>query len=1108
MATGYWREHNRDWIDPAVTIDPTLPRRLNAVWRRTISDGAGTKAVTEYEYDNKYTTGNVTQEKRWDSVKSATVPGLGTLSAANAQVLTRGYDTVGNLTQIYAPDIRTSIDYGSLPGVTGPGPYPTQVTYAAGTSLARTWDYVWHNRSGQLLSKTDVDNNIATTYTYDALGRPLTVKEAGERTTAIAYDDRNRRVTTSSDLFTLGDGKLQTIAQHDMLGRVIETRVSDGAGLTTTGSDGIKVTTDYIHTSGAPLKVVTSTPYRTRADTTLERTCTQFDRLGRPTAIGVFKGSTPPSNCAATANRTGLTGIAYIGNQTTITDPAGTKRVEFRDALGRLVQVTEDPGDDPKLNYVTTYNYDPLNNLRAVFQYGSYAAPGPSGPPVQSRSFAYSSLSRLRSATNPESGTISYTYDDAGNLKTRTDARSVSATYVYDDLQRPKTVTYSDTTPNVTYAYHTSAGTLDTANIGRLKSITSTSAIALYSSYDTLGRVTSMSQTIAGHPGTFTFANAYYLNDALKSQTYPSGRTVVYDVDDAGRVKRVSAGTRTYANMPSAAADAYAADGRLRQMILGNGLWETRDYQTPGMTTRFKLGMSAGTGERLELGYDYHATQNNGNLTGHTITRSGTTWTQTFGYDGVNRLETATETNGYNREFGYDAFGNRWLKSNTGRTAGDSHEPQSNVFAAATNRMTTSTVAYDAAGNQTMYTPHTLAYDAENQLKSMTHASSGSGTYLYDGQGRRVKKTWTPGGGTAQNTYYVYDIAGNLTAEYGTSSNPTPATLYPFTDMLGSVRAVTNAAGTVVECYDYLPFGRMLSSSDNSRSTSCHPLNPDTAFDSDVSQKFTGQIRDEETRLDYFNARYMSAPQGRFLSPDPLLISARLEDPQTWNRYAYGRNNPLKYTDPSGLFDSPAYRCTDEETACLNDEQRRILEASTIEVNGAQLSGEALYGELSEPQQNVFVNVTDRLASITVSDGTTALNQVSSLKGIDNDRVFANVVNGQLAESLGGSDEFRTVRGHEGYNHVSYKDTGVMLGNIQLGFNRSLTGVEIDLDIGNVAARNPFKLFIGAAVHGFEVFSNKAFGTRTNQDTIRRLLIGRPSIQTLTPSPDPGFNRP
>ncbi len=430
-----------------------------------------------------------------------------------------------------------------------------------------------------------------------------------------------------------------------------------------------------------------------------------------------------------------------------------------------------------------------------------------------------------------------------------------------------------------------------------------------------------MSQTIAGHPDTFTFAATYYLNGAAKTQTYPSGRTVSYGVDDAGRVTTVAAGTRTYADMTATVGHAYAPDGRLQQMKLGNNLWETRDYRTPGTTTRFLLGtskgtaMSPGASEHVALGYNYSGTANNGNLMSHTITRPGRTqpWTQEFTYDAANRLETAGETGGYDREFGYDRYGNRWVATNTGRTAGESHEPQSNVFAAATNRMTTSTVAYDAAGNQTLYSPHTLAYDAENRLKSMTHASSGSGTYLYDGEGWRVKKTWTPGGGTAADTYYVYDIAGNLAAEYGTASNSNPsppATLYPFTDMLGSVRAVTDANGAVIECYDYLPFGRMLSSSDNGRSASCHPSSPDTALDSKTSQKFTGQIRDAESRLDYFGARYMSVPQGRFLSPDPLMASASVRSPQSWNRYTYVNNNPIKYVDPTG-----AYICegTDEE---------------------------------------------------------------------------------------------------------------------------------------------------------------------------------------------------
>jgi hypothetical protein len=52
--------------------------------------------------------------------------------------------------------------------------------------------------------------------------------------------------------------------------------------------------------------------------------------------------------------------------------------------------------------------------------------------------------------------------------------------------------------------------------------------------------------------------------------------------------------------------------------------------------------------------------------------------------------------------------------------------------------------------------------------------------------------------------------------------------------------------------------------------------------------------------LDYFGARYYSGAQGRFLSVDPENASAKEEDPQSWNAYAYTRNNPLKYTDPDG----------------------------------------------------------------------------------------------------------------------------------------------------------------------------------------------------------------
>jgi RHS repeat-associated protein len=65
--------------------------------------------------------------------------------------------------------------------------------------------------------------------------------------------------------------------------------------------------------------------------------------------------------------------------------------------------------------------------------------------------------------------------------------------------------------------------------------------------------------------------------------------------------------------------------------------------------------------------------------------------------------------------------------------------------------------------------------------------------------------------------------------------------------------------------------------------------------------QFTEKERDAETGLDFFEARYFSGAQGRFTSPDPENANAMVSDPQSWNMYAYGRNNPLSYTDPDGL---------------------------------------------------------------------------------------------------------------------------------------------------------------------------------------------------------------
>jgi len=606
-----------------------------------------------------------------------------------------------------------------------------------------------------------------------------------------------------------------------------------------------------------------------------------------------------------------------------IIDPANKIRDEVRDALGRLVTVVEAA---PTKNYSTTYTYDPLDNLLGVTQ------------GAQTRSFAYDSLGRLREAKNPEWTNPStqqkvpttYAYYASGDLRTRTDPNGKTTTYVYDALHRITSKTYSDSTPPATYAYYQTNET--PPNIGQLKSVSSTVATTTYSLYDALSRVKTSTQTIAGLSGNYEFGYEWYLNNALKQTRYPSGRLVNYDVDDAGRVNLVCGGscassTDTLADMRETETDIttpYAPDGRLLQMKLGNGVFEKRDYQKPGTETAYDLRPTLNGTPLLRLEYDFDASDNNGNVIGHRIINGSTTWTQTFEYDELNRLSVAWENvagqNNVKRVYGYDRYGNRWVNEQQSTwtiQTDDVHEPGYETnFDANTNRLV-SPVTYDTAGNQTLYTPYTLWYDAENRNYSITSPNNnenGSIAFAYDGDGRRVKKSWSPNGGNTITTYYVYDAFGQLAAEY---SNGTPANgmSFPFNDMLGSVRGVTNGSGALDECNDYLPFGRTLVEADHTRPT-CHPNTVQST--SKLPQKFTGKERDLETGwainsegLDFFLSRYYSGAQGRFTSPDSTAYS-KMTNPQSWNLYAYSFNNPLRYTDPDG-HEVQTANCTTEE---------------------------------------------------------------------------------------------------------------------------------------------------------------------------------------------------
>ncbi|MBL8217091.1 MAG: RHS repeat-associated core domain-containing protein [Bryobacterales bacterium] len=456
--------------------------------------------------------------------------------------------------------------------------------------------------------------------------------------------------------------------------------------------------------------------------------------------------------------------------------------------------------------------------------------------------------------------------------------------------------------------------------VGRLK-LTSAGASPNLSSteltWDALGRVTSNKQRITGNANDYILNYTYYLNDAINQLTYPSGKSVTYTLDDAGRDLELKQGTtRSLARIATSPdPTGWSAHGAVTDIQLGNGLWESHEFNSRLQKHRSRLGTVRAPAQPadtlLDIQLNFPGQNNNGNPSNQVIRTAGREWTQNYGYDGVNRLTSASEmgddyTNGFNETYNYDAFGNRWV---TGTSPGtDNQQPsQESHYNAANNRLAGNPGPYDSVGNLTTFGPFTLTYDQEGHVVTATGGANGSAAFAYDGDGRRVRKDFTINGSTT-STYYVYDAGGNLAAEYSNSLQSTSDTHFRFLDWLGTTRAVVDQGKGFVARYDYTPFGRLIASSSSPvfmlgrNAIPGYPTEPKSL--GRQTHLFTGKERDKEigdAGLDYFAARYFSAAQGRFTSPDKPLSDQNARDPQSWNLYAYVRNNPLRFVDPTGM---------------------------------------------------------------------------------------------------------------------------------------------------------------------------------------------------------------
>jgi RHS repeat-associated protein len=782
------------------SVSTGAPLILNAPKQSTLGPANVQLSYDGQAYGVAPIAGNVTTKKVWDDLDSAWITTTNTYDLyGNVATATDGR---GKVTQFFYDDATHAL--------------PTRVVVdpqnGTGTQTASTaYDF----STGLVTSQTDVNGQITTiNYTnqllnaIDPFARPgiikgptISINGTNHRhSVTTTYLDSARQIIVETDLNAENDKLLKTRTTTDMLGRpILSESTEDGTNYT------ISVRNAYLNMGQVTL---TSSPMRSTAAPTDSWTRVTNDNGGRVTEIATFGGATQPAWTGTAEVFTGAVTSAYNANFTTVTDQAGKVRRSMVDALGRLLRVDEPDaagnlGSTSSPVQKTEYVYDVLGNLKKVIQ-GSLQ-----------RTFTYDSLSRLRTAINPESGTVTYKYDDNGNLIVKKDARAVSTHYEYDSLNRVTRRWYngSDSTSDATHnlpALPSGVGATDEARfyydsqllpggaptytrgsaIGRLVAQTYGSGTnGDYYAYDVLGRQNlKIQQTGAIN---YQMSAGYTLSGALSSLTYPSGHTISNSFDQAGRLTSFSGNlgdgsTRTYST-----GAVYSSLGSLLKEQFGTN---TAVYHKLHYNARAQLcdvrasNVNDDWGGELGAIGNYYSTpwtqcgngsDNNGNLLmSQTIVNSNVYFEDRYTYDSLNRLTAVNEyQNGTSlsgkQEYDYDRWGNRTLKpaSTLGTYKEFTVNPANNRLGVPAGQP--ATMGYDDAGNLTndSYTGSgNRTYDAENRITSAWGGNNQAQLYSYDATGQRIKRTVY-----GVETWQVYGFGGELLAEYpanGPASSP------------------------------------------------------------------------------------------------------------------------------------------------------------------------------------------------------------------------------------------------------------------------------------------------------------------------------------------------
>ena len=748
------------------------------------------------------------------------------------------YDSNGNLTS------ETTRKYSSNNSLTSSYVYDSHGRLTQKTDPMGLVSQFTYNDLGLVTKKTDIRGN-ETHYTYDNFGHEITALLPD---TTIRSTSRSWTSEGTNGLFVVTQtqtNKPTTKMVYDALGR--EVRRSD------LRFDSVYRNIDRLYNEKGLLHKV-SLPKRNGIPS-LWNTYS-YDGQNRITSIAEASGRT--------------TTYSYDGLSKTTTEN-GITTTRTYDALGALVSVTDPAGT---ISYSLNADGSPL----------SITAPG-----NITTSFTYDSYGRRTAINDPSAGITTYEYDDDGNVSSETDANSETIEYTYDQYGR---LTEKDMPEfNTTYTYN---------NFNELTAVTSDNNTSKEYIYDSHGRVSMVRESIDGKFLQKNIFNSYGKTDSIRYSSHAGYLTTeIYEYANGYIRRGLLNGGREVFKLNGENNWGNPTHISLKQLICLYG-YTSYGIPTSKQVIRFVRPLPVSKGPFLTSRYFEDLTYSFDVTTGNLLSRTDAnrSITETFTYDEQNRLATYNgeaityEDNGNIEEIEdagwqeYETPGKAYAVSDAGIYNNLSSDATQDITYTSFkrpsriqegNRVTLFT--YDDAGNRKLMT----TTSQQNNLPC-------SSWKRYMGECYECKSS-TPA--ISVEAEYLYLFGNYYTAPAVlVKNNDTDSLFYILRDYQGSITRITREDGSLRSEQSYDAWGRL-------RNPATHAVygysDQPTLF---LERGYTGHEHLTHFGLINMNARLYAPAIGRFLSPDPYVQAP--DNTQSFNRYSYCLNNPLKYTDKSG----------------------------------------------------------------------------------------------------------------------------------------------------------------------------------------------------------------